>query len=67
MKVKLITDIATEPVTLSEVKNHLRIDSNSFADNVTTYQSIVPSLHTVGTLEGTGIDVLANVCKVLVL
>ena len=60
MKSKLITDVSTEPITLSEVKNHLKIDSNSFDENITTHQSIVPFDHAIGGVTGDGVDVLAT-------
>jgi len=34
-----------EPITLAELKAHLKIDSESFSGNVTTYQSILPGSH----------------------
>lgn len=61
MKVQLITSPVIEPILLSELKLHLRLDSGSLADNINELQSIVPDNHsvTVGyTNVGTGIDVL---------
>ncbi len=58
-KTKLITEIATEPITLTEVKQQLRLDSVLFEDDIETEQSIVPGSHAVIAsygLEGTGID-----------
>ena len=31
-----------EPITLNELKLHLRLDSGSFADSITSTQSIAP-------------------------
>ncbi len=52
---------AVEPVTLAEMKLHLRLDSGSVAGNVETVQSIAPGgqIMTSGyTLKGTGVEVL---------
>ena len=68
-KTKLTTEIATEPLTLAEVKQQLRLDSVSFEDDIETEQSIVPGSHAVVAdygLEGTGIDVLNDVVLVQV-
>jgi len=40
MALKLVTAPAVEPVTLQEVKDHLRIDSGTMADNLTVGHSI---------------------------
>ena len=50
---------ALEPVTLAELKAHLRLDSSTLADDLTTSQSIAPGAHVVAatyTLVGTGVD-----------
>lgn len=61
MALTLKTAPAIEPLTLSQVKQHLRIDSGSLADNLTTVQSITPGAHVIAasySLVGTGVDVL---------
>ncbi len=60
MALKLKTAPAIEPLTLSEVKAHLRLDSGSLADNIITAQSITPGAHVVAanySLVGAGVDV----------
>ena len=47
MRLKIYTEPAIEPVSLQELKNHLRLSSGSFADNLTTVQSIVPGSHAI--------------------
>lgn len=46
---KLKTAPALEPVSLQEVKSHLRIGSQSMADNVSSEQTIVAGAHVVAT------------------
>lgn len=61
MKYKIITPPTVEPVTMAEAKLHLRLDSNTFDGDVTTYQSIPPGRHEISesfSLEGAAVDVL---------
>lgn len=52
----------TEPVTISELKLHLRLDSGSMADNVVTYQSLAPGSKAIAdnytTHAGTAVEVI---------
>jgi len=58
----LVTGPVIEPITLDELKIHLKMDSGSFADNVDEVQSIAPGLKAFiddwTTHEGTGVNVL---------
>ena len=53
--------MATEPVTLAEAKNHLRLTSSTFVDDITTTQSITPGEHAVSEIEGAAVDVLGYI------
>jgi len=57
---KVITGITTEPLTLAEVKLHLRLTSETFGGDTVTYQSISPGEHAVETHTGTTVDVLGK-------
>lgn len=68
MSLKISTEPTVEPLTLAEVKSHLRIDSESLADDIATEISIAPGDHVVAasyslegeTIEVSGYDVLVN-------
>lgn len=47
-----------EPVTLAEIKAHLRIDSGTFADEIASTVSIAPAAYAISVTTGTGVSVL---------
>lgn len=55
---KLITDVTIEPLTLTEIKNHLKLYSSTYVEDITTEQILKPDSYSVGTENGTSIDVL---------
>jgi uncharacterized phiE125 gp8 family phage protein len=62
VNVKLITAPTLYPISLADLKLHLRIDSGSFSDNVDEVISIAPGSHAIAdnytTHIGTAVDVL---------
>jgi len=62
MNVKLITAPTLYPISLADLKLHLRIDSGSFADNTDETISIAPGTHAIAnnytTHIGTAVEVL---------
>ena len=65
MKVQLYTAPVIEPLTLSQLKEHLRLDSSSLSGDITTTQSILPGSHGVSaggayTHEGAAVSVIGK-------
>lgn len=61
MKLVISSEPAIEPITTTELKEFLRIDSQSLADDISELQSIAPGDQVIAanyTLIGTGVDVL---------
>lgn len=64
MRTVLKTAPVLEPITLAELKLHLKLDSETFAGDIVTYQSILPGSHVVAddytTHAGTGVSVIGK-------
>jgi uncharacterized phiE125 gp8 family phage protein len=63
-KYKMITPVATEPITLAEVKAQIRKDSGSYADDTATTQALTPASRNAGTYTSTGIDLAGKLAVV---
>ena len=60
MALKILTPPAIEPLTLDEVRLHLRLDSGIFANDISTVQSIILGSHAVAatySLQGVPVDI----------
>jgi uncharacterized phiE125 gp8 family phage protein len=62
MFTKIYSEPAIEPVSLADIKEHLRLSSGSFADNLTVSQTLAPGTKAIAanntTHVGTGISAL---------
>ena len=57
---KIKTEPTEEPLTIADMKEHLRIDSGTLADAITETPSINVASYSTGTSTGTGVDVMGN-------
>jgi uncharacterized phiE125 gp8 family phage protein len=57
---KIKTEPTSEPLSLADIKEHLRIDSGTLADAITETPSINIASYSTGTSTGTGVGVMGN-------
>ncbi len=68
MALKISSQPAIEPLSLTEAAAHLRLDPDSFADQVTSVISIAPGVHVIAaaySLKGTGVSVAGKEALVI--
>jgi uncharacterized phiE125 gp8 family phage protein len=58
LKIKI--EPAEEPLSIADIKEHLRIDSGTIADAITETPSINIASYSTGTSTGAGVDVMGN-------
>ena len=61
MVLKVFSPPSVEPVSLQELKEHLRLDSGAFNDNLTPAQSIAPGSHVIAADYVTHVGAYADV------
>lgn len=65
MSLKLVTGVITEPIDLLAAKEHMRLDSTTFVDNVTVVQSIQGGYHATAIYTGASTDISGHNAVVL--
>lgn len=56
-KYTITSPVSTEPITLAEVKEYLKLDSGAFIDDITTTQNIAPASRTPATVTSSSVDI----------